>query len=422
MNKTVNANNNSNANQNWKKFIIETCINEINDINREKNEVEDLEKTIDLCISNIESNVDTEAAIGKLKKIQHSLNQILISAKNKKIDLDGDSWMLYDKLSNKISNYLGRERNADYVGETVGDEERLFKSIVRIEPGFEIAGGKTGKIISFLGNKINGKYPYANVKVHGIEGILVIPVDKLTVDNSLNEVIDLLIEERTALNTLIQKINDFPFGEHLHTMSQFVANLINAYKRGDYSVLSELQELHDAIINRIKIEPDKTKKANLESAYESVLGLIHSVIGPNGLYDKGSKLKEVAPPGMEDFVLKVKPKLMQQYGDKKGRKVAYALAWKRHNKKFNEAFDATKPLPMSMVAFSVPQIDIDTAADIIKSNPNGVGYVKNGEEQKKIYKYYLDKGNAYCFIILTVNNDGQPIFLRVKKKEVVLPK
>jgi hypothetical protein len=41
----------------------------------------------------------------------------------------------------------------------------------------------------------------------------------------------------------------------------------------------------------------------------------------------GTKLKEVAPPGMEDMVLKLK----KQYPDNVGK--AYATAWSIYNKK-----------------------------------------------------------------------------------------
>jgi hypothetical protein len=44
-------------------------------------------------------------------------------------------------------------------------------------------------------------------------------------------------------------------------------------------------------------------------------------------------LFEVTPPGMEDFLKSVKPNTIQRYGDKKGRKIAYALAWKQYYNK-----------------------------------------------------------------------------------------
>lgn len=46
----------------------------------------------------------------------------------------------------------------------------------------------------------------------------------------------------------------------------------------------------------------------------------------------GTELDEVAPPGMEDWVKKNKARFSKEYGDKKGKSVLYATAWKLHNK------------------------------------------------------------------------------------------
>lgn len=43
-------------------------------------------------------------------------------------------------------------------------------------------------------------------------------------------------------------------------------------------------------------------------------------------------LFEVTPPGMEDFINCVKPHIMAKYGNNKGQKIAYALAWKQYYK------------------------------------------------------------------------------------------
>jgi hypothetical protein len=51
-------------------------------------------------------------------------------------------------------------------------------------------------------------------------------------------------------------------------------------------------------------------------------------------YDiKEDTIREVTPPGMEDFVKSVKDKMVDKYGVGKGTKLAYALAWKRYNNK-----------------------------------------------------------------------------------------
>jgi len=42
-------------------------------------------------------------------------------------------------------------------------------------------------------------------------------------------------------------------------------------------------------------------------------------------------LNEKAPPGMEPFVRSIKPKMIKQYGEKRGLAIAYATAWKAKN-------------------------------------------------------------------------------------------
>jgi hypothetical protein len=53
-------------------------------------------------------------------------------------------------------------------------------------------------------------------------------------------------------------------------------------------------------------------------------------------------LKEVAPPGMEKFVRRIKPVMIKKYGKAKGLAIAYATAWKRFYKnkkaKNNESY------------------------------------------------------------------------------------
>jgi hypothetical protein len=44
-------------------------------------------------------------------------------------------------------------------------------------------------------------------------------------------------------------------------------------------------------------------------------------------------LNEKAPPGMEPFVRSIKPKMIKQYGEKRGLAIAYATAWKQYYKK-----------------------------------------------------------------------------------------
>jgi len=43
-------------------------------------------------------------------------------------------------------------------------------------------------------------------------------------------------------------------------------------------------------------------------------------------------INEKAPPGMEEWIIKMKPKFKEKYGDKKGIEILYKTAWDRHNK------------------------------------------------------------------------------------------
>jgi hypothetical protein len=104
--------------------------------------------------------------------------------------------------------------------------------------------------------------------------------------------------------------------------------------------------VHDIVENPRTSQSDKDL-INTDSELEQMLGIVHKMSMDNGssapekpyvnetwneAVDSGrfmeNVLNEKAPPGMESFVRDIKPKMINQYGKKRGVPIAYGMAWK----------------------------------------------------------------------------------------------
>jgi hypothetical protein len=108
--------------------------------------------------------------------------------------------------------------------------------------------------------------------------------------------------------------------------------------------------VHDIVENPKTSQSDKDL-INTDSELEGMLGKMHHMTtGGSGAPEKmyvnetwdeavssgqfmENVLNEKAPPGMEPFVRSIKPKMIKQYGEKRGLAIAYATAWKQYYKK-----------------------------------------------------------------------------------------
>ena len=144
-------------------------------------------------------------------------------------------------------------------------------------------------------------------------------------------------------------------------------------------------------------------------------------------------MKEVAPPGMENWIKSNKERFIKQYHNiKKAMSVLYATAWKMFykNKKKNEAVvKKTKtprkgvdvPLNPNAISFSISPEEQALAGEKIKQRE--IGYYTPPHSGVKIkvpiYAVYPDKGNGHCYMVLKKHVDGSPVFIRIPKKDYI---
>lgn len=124
-----------------------------------------------------------------------------------------------------------------------------------------------------------------------------------------------------------------------------IKNSLNMHLPPVEKDMDEDGEHYDALVdldNRLKKAMDDNstlmKMVDNDSELEGLLGRLHRVIGGGSgssekfYVNEKETLEEKAPPGMEDFVRKIKPEMMKQYGSKRGLAIAYAVAWKKYRK------------------------------------------------------------------------------------------
>ena len=121
-------------------------------------------------------------------------------------------------------------------------------------------------------------------------------------------------------------------------------------------------------------------KANNEPAVQQGKGS-----GPHRVLDEET-LSEVAPPGMEDWIMKRKPEFKERYG-KKWQEVLYATAWKQHNNEsIKEGFKVIITYKSSGNKIMLPSLPVKKSeAKKIKDDAEKKG------NKAKIVKYNIDE-------------------------------
>jgi hypothetical protein len=144
---------------------------------------------------------------------------------------------------------------------------------------------------------------------------------------------DILEDYKDTLRVALDKLEKNPDDDVAYKNAMRIYNLV-----------------HDIVENPKTSQSDKDL-INTDSELEGMLGKMHQMtIGGSGAPEKmyvnetwdeavssgqfmENVLNEKAPPGMEPFVRSIKPKMIKQYGEKRGLAIAYATAWKQYYKK-----------------------------------------------------------------------------------------
>jgi hypothetical protein len=144
---------------------------------------------------------------------------------------------------------------------------------------------------------------------------------------------DLLEDYKDTLRVALEKLEKDPDDDVAYKNAMRIYHLV-----------------HDIVENPKTPQSDKDL-INTDSELEGMLGQVHKMTtGGSGAPEKmyvnetwdeavssgqfmENVLNEKAPPGMEPFVRSIKPKMIKQYGEKRGLAIAYATAWKQYYKK-----------------------------------------------------------------------------------------
>jgi len=144
---------------------------------------------------------------------------------------------------------------------------------------------------------------------------------------------DILEDYKDTLRVALDKLEKDPDDDVAYKNAMRIYNLV-----------------HDIVENPKTSQSDKDL-INTDSELEGMLGKMHHMTtGGSGAPEKmyvnetwdeavssgqfmENVLNEKAPPGMEPFVRSIKPKMIKQYGEKRGLAIAYATAWKQYYKK-----------------------------------------------------------------------------------------
>jgi len=144
---------------------------------------------------------------------------------------------------------------------------------------------------------------------------------------------DILEDYKDTLRVALEKLDKDPDDDVAYKNAMRIYNLV-----------------HDIVENPKTSQSDKDL-INTDSELEGMLGKMHQMTtGGSGAPEKmyvnetwdeavssgqfmENVLNEKAPPGMEPFVRSIKPKMIKQYGKKRGLAIAYATAWKQYYKK-----------------------------------------------------------------------------------------
>jgi hypothetical protein len=144
---------------------------------------------------------------------------------------------------------------------------------------------------------------------------------------------DILEDYKDTLRVALDKLEKDPDDDVAYKNAMRIYNLV-----------------HD-IVENPKTSQSEKDLINTDSELEGMLGKMHHMTtGGSGAPEKmyvnetwdeavssgqfmENVLNEKAPPGMEPFVRSIKPKMIKQYGEKRGLAIAYATAWKQYYKK-----------------------------------------------------------------------------------------
>lgn len=144
---------------------------------------------------------------------------------------------------------------------------------------------------------------------------------------------DILEDYKDTLRVALEKLEQDPDDDVAYKNAMRIYNLV-----------------HDIVENPKTSQSDKDL-INTDSELEGMLGKVHQMTTGSGsspekmyvneTWDEAvssgqfmeNVLNEKAPPGMEPFVRSIKPKMIKQYGEKRGLAIAYATAWKQYYKK-----------------------------------------------------------------------------------------
>jgi len=150
--------------------------------------------------------------------------------------------------------------------------------------------------------------------------------------NDSNDFGDWLEDLKESLRIHLEKVeNDQdPNDEHYRAMFD-IDNKISDFMRNN------------------KVPQSEKNIINKDTELEGLLGQVHEYRGShsgektyvNETWEEAISsgdleeaiMTEKAPPGMEPFVRDIKPKMIKQYGEKRGIAIAYATAWKQYYKK-----------------------------------------------------------------------------------------